>query len=45
MKSIAFLQNVKGKNNAGQRAQIQIDLCGSRKEFEGRITGFALVTG
>jgi membrane fusion protein, multidrug efflux system len=29
----------------GQRAKIEIDMYGSRKEFEGRITGFTMGTG
>jgi membrane fusion protein (multidrug efflux system) len=29
----------------GQRAKIEVDMYGSRKEFEGRITGFTMGTG
>ena len=29
----------------GQRAEIEVDMYGSRKEFEGRITGFTMGTG
>jgi len=40
-----FKETQLGDLRIGQRAKIEVDMYGSRKEFEGRITGFTMGTG
>jgi len=40
-----FKETQLGDLRIGQRARVEVDMYGSRKEFEGRITGFTMGTG
>ncbi len=40
-----FKETQLGDLRIGQRARIEVDMYGSRKDFEGRITGFTMGTG
>src|SRR6202043_1094385 len=40
-----FKETQLGDLRIGQRARIEVDMYGSRREFEGRITGFTMGTG
>jgi membrane fusion protein (multidrug efflux system) len=40
-----FKETQLGELRIGQRARLEVDMYGSRKEFEGRITGFTMGTG